>query len=187
MLTRIRDVRRAQGMTLEEVARRCDPPTTAQTIGRLETGMRTISVKWLNRIAAALGVQAGDLMDLPENGSVPVAALVGPEGASAPRRSLAFAAPVPPGGGIGIRVTGSLGDYRAGDQLWCAPLAPERFGDALNCDVLVPRPGGRFLFGRLIGREDDKLHLLSPGIGARQMVVSDPPWIAVPRTLVRAM
>ncbi|RYD56142.1 MAG: XRE family transcriptional regulator, partial [Sphingomonadales bacterium] len=38
MITAIREVRRAKGLTLEDVAQRCSPPTTAQTIGRLETG-----------------------------------------------------------------------------------------------------------------------------------------------------
>ena len=51
MITRIREVRRARKMTLQDVADRCDPPTTPQTIGRLETGTRTVSVGWLNRIA----------------------------------------------------------------------------------------------------------------------------------------
>lgn len=187
MITRIRDVRRAKGLTLEDVALRCEPPTTAQTIGRLETGTRTVSVKWLNRIAAALGVQASDLVDLPESGSVPVAAIVGPDGATAPTRTLAFAAPAVPQGALGIRITAAMGDYRAGDELWCEPLSPDRFATALNKDVLVPRPGGRFLFGRLIGRDGDKLHLLPLGAGTRQQVVSDPAWIAVPRTLVRAL
>ena len=54
MITRIREVRRARGMTLDDVARACVPPTTPQTIGRLETGTRTVSVGWLNRIAKAL-------------------------------------------------------------------------------------------------------------------------------------
>ena len=62
MITRIREVRRARGMTLDDVARACQPPTTPQTIGRLETGTRTVSVGWLNRIAAALGVDATDLV-----------------------------------------------------------------------------------------------------------------------------
>lgn len=44
MITRIRDVRKAKDMTLAEVAAACVPPTTAQTIGRLETGTRTVSV-----------------------------------------------------------------------------------------------------------------------------------------------
>jgi transcriptional regulator with XRE-family HTH domain len=65
MITRIREVRRAQGLTLLDVAERCAPPTTAQTIGRLETGTRTVSVGWLNRIAAALKVSAGDLVEMP--------------------------------------------------------------------------------------------------------------------------
>ena len=51
MITRIREVRRARNLTLQDVADRCDPPTTPQTIGRLETGTRTVSVGWLNRIA----------------------------------------------------------------------------------------------------------------------------------------
>ena len=53
MITRIREVRRARRMTLQDVADRCEPPTTPQTIGRLETGTRTVSVGWLNRIAGA--------------------------------------------------------------------------------------------------------------------------------------
>ncbi|PZP07341.1 MAG: XRE family transcriptional regulator, partial [Sphingomonas hengshuiensis] len=61
MITAIREVRRAKGLTLDDVARACEPPTTAQTIGRLETGTRTVSVDWLNRIATALGVTAADL------------------------------------------------------------------------------------------------------------------------------
>ena len=61
MITRIREVRRARGMTLDDVAKACSPPTTPQTIGRLETGTRTVSVGWLNRIASALGVDAAEL------------------------------------------------------------------------------------------------------------------------------
>ena len=63
MITRIREVRRARKMTLDDVARACEPATTPQTIGRLETGTRTVSVGWLNRIAKALGVEASDLVE----------------------------------------------------------------------------------------------------------------------------
>jgi len=187
MITRIREVRKARGLTLEEVAARCEPPTTAQTIGRLETGTRTVSVNWLNRIAAALDVQASDLVDLPSSEKVPVAALVGPDGASAPTRPLTLVPPSVPGGAFGIRMTAALGDYRAGDELWCEPLPPERFGDALNRDVLVPRPAGRFIFGRLIGRDGTMLHLLPLGIGMRQQVVNDPAWMGLPVRLIRTL
>jgi transcriptional regulator with XRE-family HTH domain len=74
MITRLREVRRARRMTLHEVAARCEPPTTPQTIGRLETGARTLSVGWLNRIAKALGVEAADLVALPERETIPLAA-----------------------------------------------------------------------------------------------------------------
>jgi transcriptional regulator with XRE-family HTH domain len=166
MITRIREVRKARGLTLEEVGARCEPPTTAQTIGRLETGTRTVSVKWLNRI---------------------VAALVGPDGAGAPSRPLTLVPPSVPKGALGIRMTAALGDYRAGDELWCEPLPPERFAEALNRDILVPRPAGRFLFGRLIGRDGAMLHLLPLGIGMRQQVVNDPAWIALPVRLIRGL
>jgi transcriptional regulator with XRE-family HTH domain len=187
MITAIREVRRARGMTLDDVACACDPPTTAQTIGRLETGTRTVSVAWLNRIAAALGVTASDLVTLPERPDVPVVALLDAAGATAPRRAATVVAPQAAPGTLAITVTGSIGDYRSGDELWCETLQPDRFGTALNRDVLVPRPAGRFAFARLLGRDGDKLHLLPLGPGARQQVVTAPPWIARPVRLIRAL
>jgi len=188
MITRIREVRRARRMTLDEVARRCDPPTTSQTIGRLETGTRTVSLVWLNRIAKALGVDAADLVesgDVPAQ--LPVAAIVGAGGASAPRRTGILVPPKPGPGAIGITVAASIGDYRAGDELWCETLQPGDFGRALNRDVLVPRPAGRFLFGRLINRDEDKLQLLPLESGGRQQVIANPPWIAMAAKLVRTL
>jgi len=194
MITAIREVRRAKRMTLEDVARACVPPTTAQTIGRLETGTRTVSVDWLNRIAAALGVDAADLVKLPSRAEIPVSAILGADGAHAPRRPAIVTAPVAQPGMVALTVAASLGDYRAGDEIWCMMLSPDAFGTALNCDVLAPRAAGRFLFGRLIGRElpgtaggPGKLQLLPPGAGARQQIVADPPWIARVVRLIRAL
>jgi transcriptional regulator with XRE-family HTH domain len=187
MITRIREVRRARGMTLDEVARACVPPTTPQTIGRLETGTRTVSVGWLNRIAQALRVDAADLVDYPDHGELPVIAVLGANGATAPKKQALVVPPRPAGSQVAMTVSTSVGDYRAGDEIWCERLEPEDFANALNRDVLVPRPAGRFLFGRLIGREDGKLHLLPPGAGGRQSVVADPPWAAVAVKLVRVL
>lgn len=187
MITCIRDVRRAKGLTLQDVADRCVPPTTAQTIGRLETGTRTVSVAWLNRIAAALGVEAGDLVRLPERGDLAVAALIGPDGARAPRRAMTVTPPNPAEGALALIVEASIGDYRAGDEIWCERLAPDAFAAALNRDVLLPRPAGRFVFGRLIGRDGGRLLILPPGPGGRQQVVADPAWAAVAVRLVRAL
>jgi transcriptional regulator with XRE-family HTH domain len=187
MLSRVREVRRAKGLTLLDVAERCDPPTTAQTIGRLETGTRTLSLGWLNRIAKALGVDASELVQLPDQQELPVAAHLGADGAHAPSKADVMVAPRLLGGMIGLRVIDSIGDYRRGDEIWCEQIAAEHFVEALNCDVLVPRPAGRFLFGRLLGREDGKLHLLPLAAGARQQVVADPVWIGRATRLVRTL
>lgn len=187
MITRIREVRKAKRMTLDDVARACNPPTTPQTIGRLETGMRTVSIGWLNRIAAALQVAPTDLVDHPAAEKLEVIALLSGDTASAPRKTQVVLPPRPEPAQVAILVAGSMADYRTGDELWCDRLDPALFGRALNRDVLVPRPGGRFQFGRLLAREDGKLHLLPLGSGARQVVVSDPPYLAVPTRLVRKL
>src|SRR5215213_2291825 len=94
MITRIREVRRARGLTLDDVARRCAPPTTAQTIGRLETGTRTVSIGWLNRIADSLGVAANDLVEASAVPELKVAALIDQSGAHAPTKAMIVAAPL---------------------------------------------------------------------------------------------
>lgn len=187
MITRIREVRRARGMTLDDVARACDPPTTPQTVGRLETGTRTVSVGWLNRIARALGVEAQDLVDGGEPAELKVAAILEANGAVAPRRAAIVVPPRVANGQVALLVSAGTGDYRAGDEIWCDTLQPEDYGRALNRDVLVPRPAGRFLFGRLIDRDEERLQLLPPGAGGRQQIVVNPPWIAVASKLVRTL
>jgi hypothetical protein len=172
-------------MTLDDVARQCDPPTTPQTIGRLETGTRTVSVGWLNRIAKALGVEAEELVRGSEGPELSVAAILGPGGAAAPRRAAIVVPPRVEGGQLAVLVGASLGDYRAGDELWCDALEPGSYSLALNRDVLAPRPAGRFLFGRLINRDEEKLQILPLEAGGRQQVIANPPWLGVVRRLVR--
>lgn len=172
-------------MTLEDVARRCDPPTTAQTIGRLETGTRTVSVGWLNRIAQALGVEAEDLVQGGDRAELKVAAIVGAGGATAPKKASVVVPPRADDGQLAILVASSVGDYRSGDELWCGALEPGTYAQALNRDILVPRPSGRFLFGRLINLDSEKLQILPLEAGGRQQVVANPPWLAVVKTLVR--
>jgi hypothetical protein len=148
-------------------------------------GTRQVSVAWLNRIAAALGVTAADLVRLPERTGLPVAATLDATGAHALTRPATVIPPIPAPGQVAIRVTAGTGDYRTGDILWCETLAPEAFARAVNRDVLVPRPAGRFTFARLLDRDAERLHLLPPGPGARQQVVANPPWLARVVRLVR--
>jgi transcriptional regulator with XRE-family HTH domain len=187
MITCIREVRRAKGLTLLDVAQRCEPATTAQTIGRLETGTRTVSVGWLNRIARALDVEAADLVRSPAKAELPVVAMLGREGALAPDKALTATSPLPGPDALAVIVEQGVGDYRAGDVIWCDRVAPDQFGRALNRDVLVPRPAGRFAFGRMIGLETDRMLLLPLTSGARQTVIVDSPWLGIARRVVREL
>jgi DNA-binding XRE family transcriptional regulator len=187
MITRIREVRRSRGFTLDDVARRCEPRTTPQTIGRLETGTRTVSVGWLNRIAKALGVESQDLIESGESVELKVVAILGANGASAPRKSAIVVSPRIDEGQVAVLVSSSVGDYRAGDELWCETLQAPDYARALNRDILVPRPADRFLFGRLINRDGEKLQILPLGAGGRQQVVANPPWLAIVAKLVRSL
>ena len=186
MLTRIREARKAKGMTLLDVALACSPPTTAQTIGRLETGVRTVSVDWLNRIAAAIGVEAADLVTLPDRSDLPVAAIISGDGVAAPRKPMTLLPPMPASTIVGIIVEVAHGDYRAGDALWAERLGPEDFARAINRDVLAPRAAGGYAFGRLIATEAGRVQILPATPGARQIIL-DAPWIAVVRQLVRTL
>ena len=93
--------------------------------------------------------------------------------------------PRPAAGMVALAVTSGTGDYRRGDEIWLERLDPARFAAALNRDVLVPRPAGRFIFGRLIGREENRLQIVPFGAGQRQTVVTDPPWVAMAVKLIR--
>ncbi len=192
MSNRIRDIRKAKGLTLADLAAACDPPTTAQTIGRLETGMRQLSLTWMNRIAAALQIDPASLMRAEAAATAQIVAELGaggPDALTAPREALLPSdlasedGPAP----LVLAVTESVGEYRPGDLLWLRPLDPDHAQSAINRDCLLPRPGGRFAFGRLIDRRGTLVGLLPPGAGQKQVVVDNPAWIAVAFMLVRPL
>jgi len=192
VLNRIRAIRQAKGLTLADLAAACDPPTTAQTIGRLETGTRQLSLAWMNRIAAALEVDPASLMRAEAAEPARIVAELGPAGPEAltaprealPPSELAAADGAAP---LVLAVSASVGEYRPGDLIWLRQLDPDTALSAINRDCLVPRPGGRFAFGRLIDRRGRLVGLLPPGAGHKQVVVDNPPWIAVAMMLVRPL
>lgn len=190
MINRIRDIRRQKRMTLADVALRCDPPTTPQTIGRLETGMRNLSLDWMNRIAAALGVEPHALLR-PASAETPqLVARLGEIGAEPLARPMEALLPSTLADGsvlMAMAVDVGAGDYRSGDQVWLRRIGPDDYHRALNRDVLAPRPAGRYAFGRMIDRQGPRLALLPPGSGQRQLVIDSPPWLGVADTLVRRL
>lgn len=190
MINRIRDIRQARNLTLADVAERCTPPTTAQTIGRLETGMRQLSLTWMNRIAAALEVEP-ELLVRSEEASQPsyIARVTeaGAEALPAPREAILPSALGGDGNLVALAIEAGSGEYRAGDQVWLRQHGPEDFARLLNRDVLAPRAGGRFAFGRMIDRHETRIAILPPGAGSRQIVIDNPAWIAVAEMLVRKL
>lgn len=190
MINRIRDIRLQKGLTLADVAAACTPPTTAQTIGRLEMGTRNLSLAWMNRIAAALQVEP-ELLLRSETGEPPrIVAVLGQHGAEAARIAMepilpsALHAGVP---WIVIAVEASSGEYRAGDQVWLRRHPPEDAPLLVNRDVLAPLPGGHFAFGRMVAQSAPDVTLLPPASGQPQVTVDDPVWLAVAEMLVRTL
>jgi len=190
MINRIRDIRRQKQLTLADVAARCIPPTTAQTIGRLETGTRQLSLTWMNRIAAALGVEP-ELLVRSDAGEAPrfIARLTegGAEALPAPREAILPSELSGEGPAVVLAIESAAGQYRAGDQVWLRQLGTEHYARLLNRDVLAPRAGGRFAFGRMIDRADTRVAILPPDPGQRQIVIDNPAWLAVAEMLVRKL
>lgn len=190
MINRIRDIRKEKGMTLAEVAAACSPATTAQTIGRLETGMRNLSLTWMNRIGAALDVDPEMLVKTADKDQTQIIARLtdlGAEALTAPRDAILPTELASDARLICLSIEAPQGEYRDGDQLWMRQLSPEDAPKIINRDVLAPRSGGRFAFGRLIDRQGSMVALLPPGIGQRQIVIDKPAWLAVAEMLVRRL
>jgi hypothetical protein len=152
--------------------------------------MRNLSLVWMNRIAAALEVEPevlvrGDEAEVPrfvarltENGAEPLAT---------PRDAILPTLLGGESGLMALEIETSAGEYRAGDQIWLRETDPDDYGRLLNLDVLAPRPGGRFTFGRMIDRDGNRIALLPPGPGQRQVVIEKPSWLAVAEMLVRKL
>ncbi|MYL97188.1 helix-turn-helix domain-containing protein [Novosphingobium sp. FGD1] len=190
MINRIRDIRLQKGWTLADVAAACNPPTTAQTIGRLETGMRNLSLVWMNRIAAALGVEPETLLRSEGNEPPMLVATLGEKGPEALRKPIEAVAPnalsaeMP---WVVLAVDAATGEYRSGDQVWLRQHGPQDGSALLNRDILAPRGGGHFAFGRLIEASDEAIVILPPASGQARVTVEQPAWLAVAEMLVRKL
>ena len=155
--------------------------------------MRSLSLVWMNRIAAALAVDPQVLVRPEESVPPSFVARLTASGAEALAKPTEAVLEIGHGHArlVVMAVETSAGDYRSGDQVWLRQIDPEDFARALNRDVLAPRPGGRFAFGRMIDRAEgpdgDRIAVLPPGAGQRQIVIDRPVWLGVAETLVRQL
>ncbi len=190
MINRIRDIRLQKGMTLAQVAAACNPPTTAQTIGRLETGMRNLSLVWMNRIAAALAVEPELLLRSESTAEPRISAVLTSAGLQAPRTEADALLPTAIAGDGALRVVAveaDCGDYHAGDQVWLRETPLDQAARVLNRDVLVPLQSDGFAFGRLVEAARERVTVLPHGDGETQIVVEKPAWFAAAEMLVRKL
>jgi len=186
---RLREIRKAKGLTLQEVAERIRPePTTAQTIGRLETGVRTLTLDWVHRIADAMQVDPAELISLPQGGDIPIDGAVSASGHVADRQEGILTLRLLARDPVAVRIADNMGQYRAGDVVICERLAPEDLRRAAGSDCLVTNADGRRHFGKVIpGRAADDIILapLTPTGSLRYNVriVMAAPAIALMRSL----
>ena len=146
--SRIREIRRAKGLTLQQVGERAG--TTAQTIGRLETGMRTLSIKWVQRIAKALDADPSALLSLPEGGDVSISGSVDGNGDIKEKQqgmlTLRLSATHP----IAIQFENNLGQYQQGDKIVCDEITDKDLSLAHGRDCLVRTLDGKLHFTKVL-------------------------------------
>jgi len=187
MKTRIREIRKAKGLTLQQLAERVRPePTTAQTIGRLETGARKTTLDWLHKIAEALEVHPAELVDFGGHDEIPVMGLVTRGGQVAPAGTEALHLAAPASEPVAIKIAHAFDEFQVGDTLVCET---RRGGDIDTCEgrnCLVALAAGGRLFGRLIrGTQAGRYTVVPAGEGGNVVYDADILWAARPVMLLR--
>lgn len=187
MKTRIREMRQARGMTLQQLAEAIRPePTTAQTIGRLETGVRTVSLDWLARIAEALDCHIADLLELPGRAEISVLGTVGAQGIIAESADTVLALSPTAVNPVAVRIGQRTGEFEAGDVLICDCYEGADMDNALSRDAVVRTRRGSLLLRRVLrGGEPGTFTLasLEPGGAVEYDVALE--WAGVIRNLFR--
>ena len=155
MKTRIRELRKSRGWTLQKVADLVG--TTAQTVQRLETANMTVSMDWLERFSKAFSVQPSSLIRDDDHVGVP---FLGTLSDSGDLRSMdkgnmdqmeTVDIAVDSEDPIAVRLSGQIGPYSCGATL---------IANKLNSDELYIRhTGGPSAIDSLVFLEDGTLIL----------------------------
>ena len=184
---RIRQMRLRRGMTLKEVADAIRPePTTPQTIGRLEKGVRTVSIDWLTKIAEVLDCHVADLIEDPTSPNIPLVGAALSDGHVHVVRDTGVEMRPPAHNPVAVRISDTAGAYREGDIVICNRTDGPDLSASLGRDCVVRTGGGETLFGRLtIGRKDGTYSLAPPRHGAAVRYDLTLDWAAAAVMLVR--
>jgi transcriptional regulator with XRE-family HTH domain len=152
MTTRIREIRKLKGLTLQELGERVS--TTAQTIQRLETDNMTVSLDWLIRIADALGVSPSSLLAGRAGNGVRYVGDLKRDGVVVPiaedTPASFFGIDVPGENPLAVKLVEQLGPHEAGTILVVEKLADDDHDQADGRDCLVMLSNGSLLFRRIV-------------------------------------
>lgn len=173
--SRIREIRKEKGLTLQEVAERAG--TTAQTIGRLETGRRTLSLSWVNRISQALGVEGSSLLALPEEGDIEICGVVGEKGEILNQTQGTVSTRLFAAKPLALKIKANLGAYQSGDILIFEQKEGERT-QALGKECLVHLKTGERVFALVLQIGRDSRATFIP-LGKKSMVQKDKSVVSV--------
>jgi len=167
MKTRIREIRSMKGLTLHDLAKKIRPePTTAQTIGRIETGARKTTLDWLEKIAEALDVHPAELLDYGSDDEIPVAGMVGPGGQVSPSGVETLRLTAPASNPVAIKIAHAMGDYKVGDTLICDREEAPALDKCIGKTCYVETETGERVLGRLMrGGGEDEYTVIPPGEG----------------------
>lgn len=150
MHTRLRELRKQHGLTLQELARRVG--TTPQTVQRLETASITVSVDWLERFARAFSIDPADLIARSSQRGFPLIGTLDGRGRLNGRTNLPFDEIVlsaPGSDCIAVRLTEPIGSYAAGAILVAARQYGADMRSAHGHDALVETKDGVVLLRRV--------------------------------------
>ncbi len=153
MQTRIRQMRKARGLTLQQLAQ--STGTTAQTIQRLETGNMTVSTDWLEKLAKALDIYPGDLLDGGAPGDIPLLGTLEGNGASYSHgatfdEGATFRLTVPAIDPVAFCLGKTIGPYLKDSILVAERFYGRSMSNALGCDGFAHLASGATLLRRII-------------------------------------
>jgi transcriptional regulator with XRE-family HTH domain len=190
MTTRIRELRKSKGWTLQDLADLVG--TTPQTVQRLETNNMTVSLEWLRRFAGAFGVNVTTLLERPLRSPVRYFGELGVNGAITPAEpqnphytnnkliDMDISASDP----IAINLSVPLGRNRPGDILIADRLRTSDLNAAEGRDCVIQLVNGEVVFRR-VKKARNGHEITMPGGKAAVEQNLDIEWLAPVAMVVR--
>lgn len=162
METRIRELRKRKGLTLQELAAKIG--TTPQTVQRLETANMTVSTDWLQKFATVFGVYPADLLKQQGKQKTQNLGTIGRDGIarlSDMDKDADFHLDIPAENPVAIRLAEDIGPYQEGAVLIANRLQGNDLANAHGKDCLVALDQQHILLRRVILGRNNRFTLVS--------------------------